>query len=62
MLPPLTGVGARGSSEKDPVVDLSSSSDEGDLIANVLYDTYDEDQKKHDDARSISRMNIVILD
>jgi hypothetical protein len=27
-----------GSSGKDPVVDLSSSSDEGDLIANVLWD------------------------
>jgi hypothetical protein len=25
-------------------------------------DTCDEDQEKHDDARSISRMNIVVLD
>jgi hypothetical protein len=36
--PPLTSVGARGSSENAPVVDLSSSSDEGDLIVDVLRD------------------------
>jgi hypothetical protein len=38
MLPPLTSVGARGSSGKAPVVDLSSSSDEEDLITNVSRD------------------------
>jgi hypothetical protein len=31
-------VGARGSSGKAPVVDLSLSSDEGDLIADVSWD------------------------
>jgi hypothetical protein len=38
MPPPLTGDGARGSSGKAPVVNLSSSSDEGDLIANISWD------------------------
>jgi hypothetical protein len=37
-LPPLTSVGARGSSRKAPMVDLSSSSDEGDLITDVSRD------------------------
>jgi hypothetical protein len=37
-LPPLTGVGARGSSGRALVVDLSSSFDEGDLIAVVSRD------------------------
>jgi hypothetical protein len=36
--PPLTSVGARGSSENALVVDLSSSSDEGDLIVDVSRD------------------------
>jgi hypothetical protein len=31
-------VGVRGSSGKAPVVDLSSPSDEGDLIADVSHD------------------------
>jgi hypothetical protein len=34
----LTGVGARGSFKKALVVDLSLSSDEGDLIADVSHD------------------------
>jgi hypothetical protein len=38
MPPPLTGVGTRGSSRKAPVVDLSSSSDDGDLITDVSRD------------------------
>jgi hypothetical protein len=38
MLPPLTGVGARGVLRKAPVVDLSSSSHEGDLIVDVSRD------------------------
>jgi hypothetical protein len=38
MLPPLTGVGARGILRKAPVVDLSSSSHEGDLIVDVSRD------------------------
>jgi hypothetical protein len=37
-LSPLTSVGARGSSKKAPVVDLSSYSDEGDLITDVSRD------------------------
>ena len=37
-LPPLTGVGARGVLRKAPVVDLSSSSHEGDLIVDVSRD------------------------
>jgi hypothetical protein len=37
-LPPLTGVGARGSFGKAPLIDLCSFFDEGDLIADVSRD------------------------